>query len=129
MSITRLITSSIAPAEIARDRADSMPTADETRHDDDADEQRDACAGEQAREDVAAEFVEAERVRQAGGSSRSASSCAAGSNGVSHRPERARPARRRATIASADADHHSIPDPRIEQPVREIGHQVHRRHT
>ena len=62
--MTRLIRSSIQSAEIAGHRAEQR--ADDRRHADDrqADEKRDARAGEHAREDVAAELVETERMRR-----------------------------------------------------------------
>ena len=54
-----------APAEVAGDRAEQHADGRRDRDHREADEQRDARAGQHAREDVAAELVEAERMRQA----------------------------------------------------------------
>ena len=81
-------------------RAACRPTAD-TDDDGQADEERDARAGEHAREDVASELVEAERMRA--GRTRPAaarSSCAAGSNGVSTGPTQRRERGAAMTIAA-----------------------------
>ena len=66
---------------------------------------RDAGAAENAREDVASELVEAERMRRASGpQAASASSCDAGSNGTSHGPSDRAPSTTDATtIAAAPA--------------------------
>ena len=53
------------PAEVAGNRAEQHADGRRHRHDREADQQRDARARQQAREDVAAELVEAERMREA----------------------------------------------------------------
>ena len=130
---TRLITSSSHAAEVAGDRAEQRADDRRDADHDEADEKRDARAGEHAREDVAAQLVEAERMRAASDRpSRSGSSCAAGSNGVSAGPAIAASAAT-SDDGGADLQQHPrrslIADPRIEQAVREIGQQVHRRRT
>ena len=93
-----------------------MPTRNEMRR-----------AGEHARQDVAAELVEPERMRRRRARPAAAPAPAApGSNGVTSGPDQ-RGQQRHAHDRRADLQHGSfIADPRIEEAVRDVGQQIHR---
>ena len=96
----------------------STPTADH-----DADDERDAGAGEHARENVAPQLVEAEPVRRR-------RTIQPTRELLRHRIERRRARVRmsgeqRSTIRTMAAPTLLIADPRIDEPVEQIGDEVH----